>query len=70
MPVDDKMLADFDRHTENVTELKDWFDKLYYDPEFSVTFTRPVLSFMITACKFLIENLNKLKTIYIAQPER
>jgi len=69
MPVDEKMIADFDRHIKNVTELKEWFDKLYFDPEFSTIFTRPILSIMITGCSFLIENLNRLKTTYLAQPK-
>ena len=69
MVIDDKILADFDTHMSNVNDLKNWFDRLYFDPEFSGIFTRPVLSIMVTGCSFLIENLNKLKTVYLAQPK-
>lgn len=69
MYVDEKMISDFDRHIKNVSNLKEWFDQLYFDPEFSTIFTRPILSIMITGCTFLIENLGKLKITYLAQPK-
>ncbi|NVM22325.1 MAG: hypothetical protein HWN68_11165 [Desulfobacterales bacterium] len=67
MPVDDQILKDFDKHITRVEELSTWLDKLYYDPEFSTIFNRPVLSTLITGCDFLTENLETLKKKYIAR---
>ena len=65
MPTDEKILADFDKHHKATEDLSTWLDKLYYDPEFSTLFNRPVLSMMITGCDYLTENLEALKRKYI-----
>lgn len=69
MPADEKILTDFDKHHKAVEDLRDWFDKLYYDPVFSTLFNRPVLSLMMTGCDYLIENLEGLKRKYVTRKQ-
>lgn len=67
MPIDEKILADFDKHIKAVEELAAWFDKLYYTEEFATLFNRPVLRMMITGCDYLTENLELLKRKYMTR---
>lgn len=64
MPIDDKLLSDLDSHIENVDQIGVWLDKVYYNPEFSGFFTRPVVSILIQTVKFLSDNLGSLREKY------
>lgn len=65
MPIlDDKLLSDFRKHTEQLQGTKTWLNDLYYHPEFSSLFNRPVISMLITACDYLRENLITLRQKY------
>lgn len=60
----DKLMKDVDAHVQRLWELKTFLDKLYYNPEFSTVFTKPVVSFLDQACDFLIDTLNALSNKY------
>lgn len=57
-----KILYDLREHIKNLDAMKTWIDRVYYDPEFSTVFNRPVLSMLIQAAAFLRDNLNLLET--------
>ena len=61
---DEKILTDFDENIDRVTKVKEFLDRIYYADSFSTLFNRPVLSLLITATRYLIDNLNELKTKY------
>ena len=65
--MDEQIVKDFDANMARTTEVKDFLKKLYYDPEFSTLFNRPVLSMLITAAEYLRANLNVLKVKYLAK---
>ena len=64
MPADEKILKDFDTYTKRMEDQKEWLNKLYYDPEFSTLFNRPMLSMLLTGCDFFIENFAEMKRKY------
>ena len=65
MPVlDDKLLSDFEKHTKELEDIKSWLNDLYYHPEFSSLFNRPVISMLITAADYLRQNLITLRQKY------
>ena len=65
MPIpDDKLLSDFNNHIDQLQKTKDWLDKLYYHPEFSSLFNKPVISMLITAADYLRSNLVTLRQKY------
>jgi hypothetical protein len=65
MAIDEKIVKDFDTHTSDVDRLHNWLNQLYYDPEFSTLFNRPILSMLMTGCDYLSENLKLLRNKYI-----
>ena len=65
--IDETILKDFNRSIRQLSEIKEWIDKLYYDPEFSTLFNRPVLSMLSTACEYVFTNLIELKQKYITR---
>lgn len=67
MPIDEKIIDDIKEHSDNMQGLLDWLDKLYFDTRLSEVFNRPALSILITACRFMIANLNGMKTTYMTK---
>ncbi|GAI97983.1 unnamed protein product [marine sediment metagenome] len=67
MPIDEKIIDDIKEHTDNVQALQDWLDKLYFDTQLSTVFNRPILSILITGCRFMIANLAAMKTTYLTK---
>jgi len=65
MPIDEKVLKDFDRYHDMVDKLAEWVDRIYYDPGFATFSNKPKISYIITACDFIRENLKLLKAEYI-----
>lgn len=66
--MEDQIVKDFDASMERANEIKDFLKKLYYDPEFSTLFNRPVLTMLITAAEYLNSNLLVLKIKYLSKP--
>jgi len=65
MPViDDKLISDFNKHVKELEGVKAWLNDLYYHPEFSSLFNRPVISMLITAADYLTQNLITLRQKY------
>ena len=65
MPVDEKLLKDFDRYAAMIDSLAEWIDRIYYDPDVGTFSNKPKISYLTTACDFLTENLKSLKAEYI-----
>lgn len=61
---EDKLLKDIDIYLDDLHLLKVFLDKVYYNPEFSTVFTKPMVSFLDQACDFIIDNLTKLANKY------
>lgn len=63
-----QIVKDFDENMARCNHIIDFLKKLYYDPEFSTLFNRPVLSMLITAGVYLHDNLSALKVKYLSKP--
>ncbi|GAG77220.1 unnamed protein product [marine sediment metagenome] len=64
----EEVVRDFDANMVKAEEIKVFLRRLYYDPEFSTLFNRPVLTMLITATDYLHSNLNVLKVKYLSKP--
>jgi hypothetical protein len=53
----DKLLDDLAAQVDNITQAIKWLDNVYYDPEFSTIFNRPLLSMLSQALNFVKTNL-------------
>jgi len=62
--VDEKVLADLDQAKNKIGDVKELLNRLYYHPEFGKVFDRPVISILLSACDYLVVNLDHLKTRY------
>lgn len=71
--VDEILMADIEKHVNNLVDLKNWLDKVYYHPEFGNMMNRPVISLLKTADQYIFENLLILKQrvleAYGSEPE-
>lgn len=65
MAIDVKIVEDIKGHVESIEAAKAWLEKIYYIPEFTTMFTKPVISMLITACDYLSQNLDILRQKYI-----
>lgn len=66
MPLlDDRLLEDFDSYIKASEDMEKWLRDLYYHPEFSSIFNRPVLSLLMAATTYLQGNLTVLKQKYL-----
>lgn len=63
--IDDKIIKDIETIQGYMRETKRFLDKIYYNPEFSTMFTKPMVSFLDHAVDFISDNLTKLKVRYI-----
>lgn len=64
MPEKDQIVRDCEGFVSDLERLHEWLRKVYYSDDFSTFFNRPVLSLLIAAVLYLIENLNALKQKY------
>lgn len=62
---DDVLTKDFTTHLERLASLKAWLQTLYYHAEFGKFYTRPVISLLVTAADFLIENLTTMRARWL-----
>ena len=66
MTIDTKITDDLDEDVTGVLKIREHLAKLYYDPQFSTIFNRPVLSMLLNGCDYLTQNITLLKDKYIA----
>lgn len=59
--MDEKIITDLGDAMSKIEEVKVLINRLYYDPEFSSVFNRPVLSLLSAACDYLAQNLTILR---------
>lgn len=65
MSFEPRIITDFDKHIQNTEETRDWLKMLYYDPDFSSFFNRPILSMLMTGYDWLADNLQQLRAKYL-----
>ncbi len=63
--MDEKLMADLEEKISSVNDTVLMLDRLYYHPDFGTIRTRPIISMMITGAKYLRDNLEVLKKMYI-----
>lgn len=62
---EDVLIQDFNTQLEHLASLKAWLQTLYYHAEFGKFYTRPVISLLVTAVDYLIENLTQMRSRWL-----
>jgi len=57
----EKIQTDLNEAIEKVEAVKELLTRIYYDPDFSSMFTKPVISMLISGCDYVSVNLGVLK---------
>jgi hypothetical protein len=68
--MDDKLVEDLKRMIDEEQSHVDLLEKLYYHPDFGTFSTRPIISMVITGCKYIRDNLTVLRDKYLGTAKR
>lgn len=62
--IEDKIVDDFNASIKKIGDIREWLDRLYYNPEYSNFFNKLILGTLMSACKYLIDNFVILRDKY------
>ena len=65
--MDAKLQDDIKQNITQVNSTYQWLEKLYYNDHFANMFTRMRLNTLMSACKYVEDNLTKMSLVHLKE---